>query len=138
MLARNFTPSSTGLVSGSVPAGVAVDGQIVHGQLDALAADLKHAHGPGKRVRLHGDLGWSIDADDEEARRLAALSEQGEQVDRGRIAPLQVVEDEHEGDVGGQRLGQGGELAHHALGAGCPQRAAEGFRLVGDQPRHLR
>ena len=30
--ARNFTPSSTALVSGSVPAGVAVVGQIVHGQ----------------------------------------------------------------------------------------------------------
>ena len=34
---RNFTPSSTALVSGSVPAGVAVDGQIVQGQLDAVA-----------------------------------------------------------------------------------------------------
>ena len=31
--ARNFTPSSTELVSGSVAAGVAVPGQIVHGQV---------------------------------------------------------------------------------------------------------
>ena len=30
--ARNFTPSSIALVSGSVPAGVAVPGQIVQGQ----------------------------------------------------------------------------------------------------------
>jgi len=30
---RNFTPSSTELVSGSVPAGVAVPGQIEHGQV---------------------------------------------------------------------------------------------------------
>ena len=40
-LARNFTPSSTELVSGSVPAGVAVVGQIVHGQLEVLAVVVK-------------------------------------------------------------------------------------------------
>ena len=33
LLVRNFTPSSTGLVSGSVAAGVAVLGQIVHGHV---------------------------------------------------------------------------------------------------------
>ena len=33
VLVRNFTPSSTGLVSGSVAAGVAVPGQIVHGHV---------------------------------------------------------------------------------------------------------
>ena len=35
--ARNFTPSSTALVSGSVPAGVAVAAQIVHGQPEVTA-----------------------------------------------------------------------------------------------------
>ncbi len=38
---RNFTPSSTELVSGSVPAGAVVDGQIVHGQLEVVAAVVK-------------------------------------------------------------------------------------------------
>ena len=37
VVVRNFTPSSTELVSGSVAAGVAVPGQIVHGQLKVLA-----------------------------------------------------------------------------------------------------
>ena len=40
-VARNFTPSSTGLVSGSVAAGVAVPGQIVHGQGLVVAAVVK-------------------------------------------------------------------------------------------------
>ena len=41
-------------------------------------------------------------------------------------------------DVGGQRLGQGRELAQHALGAGRLQRVPQRLGIVADQPRHLR
>src|SRR5688500_14971111 len=40
VLERNFTPSSTELVSPSVPAGVAVEGQIVQGQSETTAVVL--------------------------------------------------------------------------------------------------
>jgi hypothetical protein len=58
----------------------------------------------------HDRVGRTERAQDEETRRLASLGEDGEEIDRGVVAPLEVFEDQHEGDLGGKRLDAGRQL----------------------------
>ena len=96
--------------------------QLVQRQIDTLPSHLQGPHGSRQHVMLNDGFRRAIGADDQQASRLAALGEHAEQVDGCRIAPVEVLEHEHDGQVGAQRFDQRRELARHAFGPGRLQR----------------
>lgn len=87
----------------------------------------------------HHGLGGAVGPDHQQPCRFAALREHREQIDGGRVGPVQVLEYEHQGDVGRQRFDEGGELAQHALGSHGLQRLPQRLLIaVADQPGDLR
>ena len=68
------------------------------------------------RVPMCDRVGRPQRAQDHQAGRRAAMSEDGKQIERGVVAPLQVLENHHEGDFGGQRIEAGRELVQRVLG----------------------
>ena len=65
----------------------------------------------------------TVGADQEQPRGLPPPGDQREQIDGRRIAPVQVLEHEHEGRFGRQRLDHLRHLAQHPLARG-PQELA--------------
>ena len=68
-----------------------------------------------QRMPIEDDVAGAIGADDQHARRLAAASQRRDEVDGGAVAPVQILEDEHERLLRAQRLDGLGHLAQHAL-----------------------
>ena len=91
---------------------------------DELAFDLHHG------VVAHDRIGLPQRAEHEQPCRLAAVGEQGHQVQRRVVAPVHVLEDEGEGDVRRERVQADGQPVQRVL-----VRAADG--LVAADPRRL-
>jgi hypothetical protein len=112
--------------------------EIVHGELVTLPAQAQPADHVGQAVLLHGDVRRPVGPDHHQPRRLTTLAEQRQQIERRRIAPVQVLEHEHECHRPGQLLRQHGKLAQHAFGSGRVQGTAQLIITVAEQPRQLR
>ena len=112
--------------------------QVVDGELDALPAYLQGSYRAQKDVFAYDGIGGAVRADHQQSCRFAAWCDRGQQVDGGRVAPVQVLEDEHQGRLGGPRLDEGCALAEHALGPHGMERLLQrvGVRIA-DQPGHL-
>ena len=85
-----------------------------------------------------GGLDGAIGADQEQPSGLLPPGDQREQVDGRRVAPVQVLENQHEGGVGRQRLDQLRHLAQHALARGPEELALQRVSVARvEEPRHL-
>ena len=85
------------------------------------------------------DVGRPVGAEQEEARALGAQSERRNQVDRRRIAPLEVVEPENQRALRGERLDGVAHLAQHALAIRAGDAREKPFALrLREERRHLR
>jgi hypothetical protein len=80
-----------------------------------------------------------VRADQEQSRRRLPPRDQGDQVERGRVTPVEVLEDDNERSLARPRLEQLGHLAQHPLRGGAQQLALERLAIRGvEEPRHLR
>jgi hypothetical protein len=79
-----------------------------------------------------------IGADQEQSRGLAAAGEERYQVHRGRVTPVQVLEDEHQGRLGRQGLDGDRHFPQHAIARGPQELPFQGDPIGAvQQPRHL-
>ena len=99
-----------------------VDAEEVERQL--LPASLRHqARAQGAQAVLGEDhLDRPVAADHQQARRLATLGKAGERVERRGIAPVQVLERQHQRRRCRERPRRLRELAQHALAAAAGRR----------------
>ena len=65
----------------------------------------------------------------QEARGLAAPGQHGQRIHRGKIAPVQVFQPQHQRPLGGQRLECPGQLPRHPLRGRTEQLAAQRLTL---------
>jgi hypothetical protein len=91
-------------------------------------------HDRPQRMVVRERAGRTIGPDDEEARTLGPPGERREQLERRVIAPVQVLEHQHQRPLDGHRLDRIGQLAQHAL----VSRARVGRRAIGEHAGHLR
>ena len=63
-------------------------------------------------------------------RRFAPRRQRPQQTDGGRIAPVEILEDEHEAALGAHRFDGALELALHAVAGRCRHGAAQLFQLL--------
>ncbi len=82
------------------------------------------------RVVQSRHLGRAIGSDEHGASALGPLREDGHEIHRAAIAPVQVLQDENDGTLDRNRLQQPRELAGHSL-RGC-------FGVPAAQPLHVR
>ena len=88
---------------------------------------------PGRR-----HVGRPIGREDHQAGWLWAAREHREQVDRRRVAPVQILEDEHERRLCGHHVERFYELAQHSLPRRAVGTALHGLEFcVGDERREL-
>ena len=105
------------------PVGESAGQVLVHGgpgqeldpQLLALPVSGQLLLHCAQRMRADDHVDGAERAEQQQARRLPAARERGDEIERGVVAPVKVLEDEHEGDLGRQRLKRLGHLAEHAL-----------------------
>ena len=103
---------------------------------ESACAELDHR--AAERVAADDDVDGPVRRQDEEARRLGAAREERDQVDRGAVAPLQVLEDEHQGAFGAERRDGFRHLAQHALGSRAEELATQRPAVVvRRRPRQL-
>jgi hypothetical protein len=88
---------------------------------------------------MDNGLGQAIRADHQQSRGVVALAEDREQIDGRRVAPVQVLKNEHEWRFVRQLFHEGGKLPQHAFGSDELEGPLQGLRLVlTDQPWRLR
>src|SRR5262252_466466 len=73
------------------------------------------------------EVGGPIAADDEQTCRRDALREVREHVDRGEVAPVQILDDEDQRLIRCERLERLAELAQHAIAIRVPYATVEGL-----------
>ena len=106
------------------------------------------ALGPPPRLELareledgalgQGGLDGAIGGDQEQPSGLPPPGDQREQVHGRRVAPVEILENEDEGGVGGQRLDQLRHLAQHALSRGPDELALQRVPVARvEEPRHF-
>ena len=87
---------------------------------------------------LHNHLSRPIRTQHEQPRRGAPPRQQGEQVERGVIAPVQVFQDEQQERLGGQRIDHFREFPEHAFPCRPVQFMLQAFPVGStEQPGHL-
>jgi hypothetical protein len=86
----------------------------VEGDLDALPPRGQLVLQLRDRMPLRHRVDRAIGAEDEQRRRLAPHRDARQRGDRRRVAPMQILEDEHEQAVGRERLQHPLQLARHA------------------------
>jgi hypothetical protein len=87
-----------------------------------------------ERMDAAEDLGRPVAADEEQPCRADALAQIGERVDRGCVAPVNVLEHEDQRAVGRERLERVAELAQQAIAIGVGHPAAAGCPPAGHRP----
>ena len=94
-------------------------------------------HG-SQRVRTGRDIGRPVRPEDEQPRRFAPAGQPRQQVDRGRVAPVQVFQEQDEGRVGAQGVQGLHQLPQHPVARGPLRSALHGLEIrVGQQRRQL-
>jgi hypothetical protein len=89
-------------------------------------------------MRARDHIRGPIRAHHQEPRGRAAAGEHGQQIDRRRIAPMQVFEPQDERRLGGQRLERLGQLPPHPLRGSAMAPAAQYVQLgLLDERGHL-
>ncbi len=128
-------------MAAEAPREVSVDGvraEVVQNHRRRLASSDELACHLSDRVATR-HLGGSIGADQEESRGLAAAREEGHELGRRRIRPLQVVEDDDHWGVGAQCIECFGQLTQRAPLCRTARPLLElGQPLGANQSRHLR
>jgi hypothetical protein len=61
---------------------------------------------------------WPIRAEQEESCGLTPLRQEGYQIERGIITPVQIIKDQHQWVLRGQRFDRFHHLAQHAVARG--------------------
>ena len=93
---------------------------------------------PPEHAASQDRLGRTVRRDDEEPRRLAPPRNRRAEVERRRIAPLQVLEHDHHRRESGDGLERLRDLAQHALAGHAEELVSEGGAVrLGDQPGEL-
>ena len=106
-----------------------------------------HASTTGDQTLLHRlqrmspdhQIHRSVRADDQQARGSGALGDVGERVDCRTVAPVQVLEDEHERAIPRQRLERLAELPQHPVAVRARHATMKRLRpLPVEERRHLK
>ena len=93
---------------------------------------------PAQRVRDGRHVGGTVRAEDQQACWLAPAGQHAEQIDGGRVTPVQVFEQQHECGVPGQGLQGLDQLAQHPTAAGPVRTTPHGLHVaVAQQARKL-
>ncbi len=112
--------------------------ETVQGELPTEPVKLKLVLDPPEPMFLRQHLHRSIGAEHQEPRPLRPPPEEREPVQRGRIAPMQVLEPQDQRGVEREGLQGLGQLAEHALPRVRLRSLLESPSLAGaDQGRHL-
>src|SRR6185369_1243108 len=91
-----------------------------------------------ERMPADDDVCRPVGAEEEEARSLGAESERRNQVDRRRIAPLEIIEPENERAFRGERLRSVAHFAEHPLAIRAGDASEKPFVLhLREERRHL-
>ena len=89
-------------------------------------------------VRTGRDIGRPVRPEDEQPRRFAPAGQPRQQVDRGRVAPVQVFQEQDEGRVRAQGVQRLHQLPQHPVARGPLRSALHGLEIrVGEQRRQL-
>jgi hypothetical protein len=89
--------------------------EAVEQELASLSLPQQLALDGRARMPVYDRVGRPQRAQDQQARRLATLGENGEQIERGVVAPLEILEDQHEGGLGAQRCHADRKLVERVL-----------------------
>ena len=129
-------------VSGKAPREVLVhrgDAQELQRYFVTVAVQLQLVLDPSQGMRAGGGhIGGTVRSDNEQARRFPPPGQHAEQVDGGRVAPVQILEEEHERRLEGEGIQRLHQLSQHAI-ARCSLRPPL-HRLhiaITQQPREL-
>ena len=108
-------------------------------QLRAEVVELQVLLHRAQRVLVEHHVAGAVGADDQHARRLAATRQRRDEIDRRAVAPVGILEHQHERRLGAERFDGFGHLAQHALARGAAHLFVERGTLVGlHERRHLR
>ena len=91
--------------------------QTCKSDVDALSFRSELVLEHGNRVQLGDGIGRAIARHHQQACRFAPRRKSGERADRGVITPMQILEQQHQGSVGGELFDERQQLANHALTA---------------------
>ena len=72
----------------------------------------------------------TVCADHHQLRRASATRESGNEIDRGRIYPMQILQNQHERSLGSNRLQGLADLTQHPLPCGALDFALHGLALL--------
>src|ERR1700752_4342794 len=64
------------------------------------------------------DFSWPVGAEQQQPGSLASTGKKSNQGQSGRIEPMEILQDQHNGLLTSHRLQEGGDLAQPALGSG--------------------
>jgi hypothetical protein len=87
------------------------------------------ANGLAQSRGAHDRVGRAIGADDQEPRGLGTLGDRSQQIHRGHIAPMEVLQHHHQGRLSGQALERVVELTRHPLPRGALDPALQPLEL---------
>jgi hypothetical protein len=91
-------------------------GQQVQRQLVTLSPHQQLLSERRHRMVVHDRVDRAVRPEQQQARRLAALRELRDQVERRAVTPVEVLEHQHEPGIGGERLEHRRQLPDHASG----------------------
>ena len=113
--------------------------QVLERDLPALTVRAQRRHDLGERVVEHRRLRRPIGAQEHDSRPIGPLREHRYEVRRALVAPVQVLQDQHQRAIDGDRLHQARELTQHAVGrrvrVPAPGLPRVGRRLKRGHPR---
>ena len=90
--------------------------QVLERDLPALTVRAQRRHDLGERVVEHRRLRRPIGAQEHDSRPLGPLREHRDEIHRALVAPVQVLQDQHQRAIDRDRLHQARELTQHAVG----------------------
>ena len=113
-------------------------GERPESELARMTARQQTSPGRSERMPADDDVGRPVGAEEEEARWLFAHRERRKQVDRRRVAPLEIVEPENQRTLRGERLHGIAHLAQHPLAIRAGDASEKPLVLhLREERRHL-
>ena len=113
--------------------------QILERDLPALTVHAQRRHDVGERVVEHRRLRRPIGTQEHDSRPLGPLREHRYEIHRALVAPVQVLQDQYQRAIDGDRLHQARELTQHAVGrrvdVPAPGLSRVGGRVKRGHPR---
>src|SRR5262249_31526310 len=106
------------LVSGKPAREVLADGRLAEArqrELVPVRVQLELVFHPLQGMRGGRDVGGSIRGHHQEARRFPPTRQHAQQIDGGRVTPVQIFEEQHERRVERQRVERLYQLAQHSI-----------------------